>query len=135
MPPRPDGRQPSFDNVADSGDEIDVTGLLITYTNDLRGSFSASIGKTAFADNSDGTVGVTMSESYPMTLAFPADGGGPSAMELTVNQPGLLITADGSATETLYDFTVPTISIAPDEVKDKAGTVPAQGRRSRSRGN
>ena len=64
-----------------------------------------------------------MSESYPMTLAFPAEDEGPSAMKLTVNQPGLLITAGGSATETKYDFTAPTVSVVLDEIKDQAGAV------------
>jgi hypothetical protein len=117
------GQDVTFDNVAESGDAVEVTGLVLTYTDDLGGSFSARIDKITFAANGDGTVGVTMSESYPMTLAFPADAEGPSAMKLTVNQPGLLITAGGSATETTYDFTAPTVSVVLDEVKDQAGTV------------
>jgi hypothetical protein len=64
-----------------------------------------------------------MSESYPIALAFPAESEGPSAMKLTVSQPGLLITAGGSATDTSYDFTAPTVSVVLDEVKDPAGTV------------
>jgi hypothetical protein len=117
------GQEISFDNVAESDSEVEVTGLLITFTDDLGGSFSASIDQITFADNGDGSVGVTMSESYPMTLAFPADSEGPSAMKLTVNQPGLRITAGGSETETTYNFTAPTVSVVLDEVKDQAGTV------------
>ena len=117
------GQQLSFDNVAETADAVEVTGLLITYNDDLGGSFTASIDKLKFADNGDGTVAVTMSDSYPMALAFPAEDEGPSAMKLTVNQPGLLITAGGSATETMYDFTAPTVSVVLDEVKDQAGTV------------
>ena len=117
------GQEITFDNVAESGDAVEVSGLLITYTDDLGGSFSASIDNVTFTDNGDGTVGVTMSESYPMTLAFPAEDEGPSAMKLTVNQPGLMITAGGSATETKYDFTAPTVSVVLDEIKDQAGAV------------
>ncbi len=117
------GQQLTFDTAAQNGDALDVTGLLLTYTDDLGGSFTASIDKMSFQGNGDGTVAVTMSESYPMTLAFPADSEGPSAMKLTVNQPGLLITAGGSATETTYDFTAPNVSVVLDEVKDQAGEV------------
>jgi hypothetical protein len=117
------GQEITFDNVAESGGSVEVSGLLVTYNDDLGGSFSASIDKITFADNGDGTVGVTMSESYPMTLAFPQDVEGPSAMKLTVSQPGLVITAAGSATETKYDFNAPTVSVVLDEVKDQAGTV------------
>jgi hypothetical protein len=117
------GQEITFDNVAESGDAVAVTGLLITYTDELGGSFSANIDNVTFTDNGDGTVDVTMSESYPMSLAFPAEDEGPSAMKLTVNQPGLVITAGGSASETKYDFTAPTVSVTLDEIKDQAGTV------------
>jgi hypothetical protein len=117
------GQEITFDNIAESDDAIEVSGILITYTDELGGSFSANIDKVTFADNGNGTVGITMSESYPMTLAFPAEDDGPSAMKLTVNQPGLLITAGGSATETKYDFVAPTVSVVLDEIKDQAGTV------------
>jgi hypothetical protein len=117
------GQDLTFDNVAESDDQVEVTGAVLTYADDLGGSFSARIDSIVFADNGDGTVTVTMSESYPMTLAFPADSEGPSAMKLTVNQPGFSIIAGGSATETSYDFTAPTVSVVLDEVKDQAGTV------------
>jgi hypothetical protein len=117
------GQELTFDTAAKTGDTLDVTGLLMTYKDDLGGSFTASIDKMSFAGNADGTVAVTMSESYPLTMAFPADTEGPSAMKLTVNQPGLLITAGGSATETKYDFAAPTVSVVLDEVKDQAGAV------------
>jgi hypothetical protein len=84
---------------------------------------TASIDSIVFADNGDGTVAVTVSESYPMTLAFPADSEGPSSIKLTVSQPGLSIVATGSATETSYDFTAPTVSVVLDEIKDQAGVV------------
>lgn len=117
------GQQLTFDSAAKNGDALDVSGIVLTYTDDLGGSFSASIDKMSFKGNGDGTVGVTMSESYPMTMAFPADTEGPSSMKLTVNQPGLLITAGGSATETKYDFAAPTVSVVLDEVKDQTGAV------------
>lgn len=117
------GQELTFDNVAETGDAIEVTGALLTYTDDLGGSFTASIDSIVFADNGDGTVGVTVSESYPMTLAFPADSEGPSSIKLTVSQPGLSIIAAGSAAETRYDFTAPTVSVVLDEVKDQAGVV------------
>lgn len=117
------GQQLTFDSAAQTGDALDVTGLVLTYKDDLGGSFSASIDKMSFADNGDGTVAVTMSDSYPMNLAFPASEEGPSAIKLTVAQPGLVITAGGSATETTYDFTAPTIAVTLDEIKDQSGAV------------
>jgi len=51
------GQELTFDNVAETGDAIEVTGALLTYTDDLGGSFTASIDSIVFADNGDGTVG------------------------------------------------------------------------------
>jgi hypothetical protein len=109
--------------TARNGDTLEVTGVVMTFSDELGGSFSASIDQMAFKDNGDGTVAVTMSESYPLSLAFPADGDGPSAMKLTVSQPGMVITAGGSATETSYDVSGPKVTIKLDEVKDEAGQV------------
>jgi hypothetical protein len=117
------GQEVTVDSATETADAVEVTGMVITYTDDLGSSFSASIDRLTFADNGDGTVAVTMSESYPMTLAFPEDIEGPSSVSLTVNQPGLEITAGGSATETSYDFSAPTVSVVLEEVKDQAGTV------------
>ena len=51
-----------------------------------------------------------------MQLAFPEDDDGPESIRLTVSQPGLVITAGGSATETSYDFAAPTSSVTLDEI-------------------
>jgi hypothetical protein len=82
------GQELVFDNVAETSGALEVTGLVVTYTDDLGGTFSASIDRITFADNGDGTVAVTMSESYPMTLAFPADSEGPSISQALRSPPG-----------------------------------------------
>ena len=117
------GQELTVGGTARNGDTLDVTDLVMTHTDDLGGSFSMSLDKMSFKDNGDGTVGVTMSDSYPLTLAFPADSDGPSTLKLTVTQPGILITAGGTATETKYDFTAPLLSVKLDEVKDETGKV------------
>jgi hypothetical protein len=117
------GQELTVGSATRNGDTLEVRGLVVTLTDDLGGSFSASIDSVDFKDNGDGTVLVTMAESYPMSLAFPADAEGPSSIKLTVNQPGLVIVASGTPTETSYDFTAPTASVVLDEVKDQAGTV------------
>ena len=117
------GQDLTIGSTARNGDTLEVTGLVITHADDLGGSFSATFDKLAFKDNGDGTVTVTMPESYPLALAFPTDGEGPSSLKLTVAQPGLVILAGGSATETKYDFTAPTVTVTLDEAKDQAGAV------------
>ena len=117
------GQEMTVGGTAKTGDTLEVTGIVVTHTDDMGGSFSATIDKMAFKDNGDGTVAVTMSDTYPLTLAFPQGSDGPSSMKLTVTQPGLVVTAGGSATETKYDFTAPTVAVTLNEVKDETGTV------------
>ena len=115
------GQDLTVGGTARNGDTLEVSGLVVTHTDDLGGSASVSIDRLAFKDNGDGTVAVTMSESYPMQLAFPEDDDGPESIRLTVSQPGLVITAGGSATETSYDFAAPTSSVTLDEIIDQDG--------------
>ena len=117
------GQEMTVGGTAKTDDTLEVTGIVVTHTDDMGGSFSATIDKMAFKDNGDGTVAVTMSDTYPLTLAFPQGSDGPSSMKLTVTQPGLVVTAGGSATETKYDFTAPTVAVTLNEVKDETGKV------------
>lgn len=117
------GQELTIGSAARNGDTLEVTGVVMTFKDETGGSASASFDKLSFKDNGDGTVAVTMSDSYPIALAFPDEGDGPSAMKLTVTQPGMTITAGGTATETSYDFAAPAVAVKLDEVKDETGTV------------
>lgn len=117
------GQQLAVDSATRVGDTLEVSGLVVTHKDELGGSYAVSIDRLSFKDNGDGTVAVTMSDSFPMELAFPQTDDGPSSIKLTVAQPGATITAGGSAEATQYDFNVPTIAITLDEVKDEGGKV------------
>lgn len=117
------GQDLTVGSTARNGDTLEASGIVLTYSDELGGSFSTSIDKMAFKDNGDGTVSVTMSDSYPIALAFPEGEDGPSSIKLTVTQPGLVITAGGSATETSYDFAAPVVALKLDEVKGQDGQV------------
>jgi Uncharacterized protein conserved in bacteria (DUF2125) len=122
------GQELTVGGTAQTGDTLEVTDVVLTFKDDLGGSASVSFDKLSFKDNGDGTVAVTMPDSYPIAMAFPAGGEGPSSIKLTVSQPDMLITAGGSATETRYEFSAPTAAIKLDELKDEAGkVVDAQG--------
>jgi Uncharacterized protein conserved in bacteria (DUF2125) len=102
---------------------LEVTDVQITFKDQMGGSSSVSFDRLGFADNGDGTVAVSMPDSYPISLAFPAKGEGPGSLKLTVSQPGVKITAGGSATETSYQIEAPSMAITLDEVTDEAGKV------------
>lgn len=97
-------------SVETDGDALVVSGLTVAFAQEgMTGS--ATIDELRFTDNGDGTVGVTMSETYPIEVTIdPAEGkeaDGPTTLTLEVSQPGATITASGDDSETIYDFAAP----------------------------
>lgn len=109
------GQELTVGSAARNGDTLEVKGIVLTFKDDLGGSFAAEFDTLNFTDRGDGTVEVTMAESYPITLMFP-EGDGPDKVGLTVTQPGISIIAGGSATETSYDFNAPTVTVKVNEI-------------------
>lgn len=101
------------ESVDDQGSAIVITNLAIGYDqNDVKAS--ATIGELRFTDKGDGTVEITLSDSYPVSVTVPPDetGGNPTTITLQIDQPGLAITAAGDDTETSYDFAGPSVKLA-----------------------
>jgi hypothetical protein len=109
-------------SVARDGDTLVVQGM--TMTMDQAGNkMDASIDELKFRDKGDGTVEVTMSESYPikMTMAPVAGETAPSDLTMTVSQPGIVVTAGGNATDTTYDFNAPSMTVDVQSVDPTSG--------------
>lgn len=117
------GQELTVGGTVESGGTLEVTDILVAYKDELGGSASVTFDKLTFADNGDGTVTVTMPESYPIQMAFRSETEGPESLKLTVSQPGMVIIAGGSASETSYKFTVPAVTIKLDEITDDGGKV------------
>jgi len=117
------GQDLTVGGSARNGDTLEVTGIVISFKDELGGSVSASLDKLLFKDNGDGTVAVTMPDTFPLTVMPPPEEGGPSEVKFLVMQPGMKILAGGSATETSYDFMAPTAVVQLTEVKDASGAV------------
>ena len=117
------GQEMTVGNTADSGQAVEVSDLAVTYKDQLGGSALLTFDKLVFKDNGDGTVTVTMPDSYPIQMAFPKQDDGPGSIKLTVSQPGAAIIAGGSATETSYKITAPETKITLDEVTGQDGKV------------
>ena len=109
------GQTVTTESVARDGDTLVVTGLSLGIAQEgVTGE--GSIDEMRFTDNGDGTVAITMSDSYPISLTFdpPEDeaDGEPTTITIDVTQPGLTILASGDTAETSYDFTAPTLTVA-----------------------
>ena len=78
-------------------------------------SVSSTLDEISFTDNGDGTVEITMSDRYDIDMTFPADttvaGSTPTSVTITVANPGLVITASGTAAATSYEFEGPSLSV------------------------
>ncbi len=109
------GQDLTVGSATRNGDTLEVSGVVLNLKEELGGSYAASFDTLNFTDRGDGTVAVTMAESYPMTLVFP-EGEGPEQVTLTVSQPGLSIIAGGTATETSYDFDAPEVTVSVDKI-------------------
>jgi Uncharacterized protein conserved in bacteria (DUF2125) len=98
-------------SVGRNGDTLEVRGVSLASDNGAGRTFNATIDAMNFKDMGDGTVEVTMSETYPISITGPAPEGSttPFAGTLTISQPGLRVIAGGGATETTYDFDAPVV--------------------------
>jgi hypothetical protein len=112
------GQTVTTESVERDGDTLVVTGMAIAI--DQEGVVgSGSIEQVRFRDKGDGTVEVTMSDSYPFEMTFdPPEGeGDPTTLTMEIRQPGLVITASGDAAETAYDYTAPEMTVALSSIE------------------
>lgn len=93
-----------------SGDTLTISDLQIGMDTPEM-SISGSIGNITFVDQADGSVVMTMSPSYTMTIKS-AEGGDDVEAVLTVAQPDISMIASGGEGEVTYDFTAPSISVS-----------------------
>lgn len=100
------------------GDALVVSGVKISSSQDGV-VIDANIEEIIFTDNGDGTVQVTMSESYPIALQLPPanDGDTPTNLTVSVAQPGMLVTASGTPEATNYDFEAPTMTVKLEAIE------------------
>jgi len=105
------GQTVTTDSAARDGDTLVVTGLKLS-TDDGTNKMDSTIGEVRFKDKGDGTVEVTMSDTY--TMALTTEGGeefSPAKMDVTISQPGTIALASGTPEETSYAFTSPNATV------------------------
>lgn len=99
------------------GPALVVSGITLTAGDDEVDA-SVTIDRIALTDNGDGSVAVTMSDSYPLAIrAAGAVGEADTLTNLTVSHPGLAIKVSGSPAEMRYDFTAPSLKVALKDVQ------------------
>jgi hypothetical protein len=110
------GQTLTSESVAEDGGNIVVTGLSIVQEEE-GARVEGRVEEITFTDNGDGTVSVTMSETFPMTMTVPGEDGNPVTIGMTFSQPGLKITASGEAANAKYDFVAPEMTLALESIE------------------
>ena len=99
------------DSVTREGDTLVVKGMKTSMNQD-GASLSGSMDEIRFRDLGDGTVEVSVSDTYVSTITMPGENGTPEVLDITLSQPGLTMIASGGGTETAYAFDGPDVSIS-----------------------
>ena len=93
--------------------EVTVSDLALTM-DDAESKIVSNVGTLVFTENGDGTVSVTMQDSYPITIE---EVGTDNGAELLVAQQGLAITVSGVPDAMNYDVTADSYEIRLAEVR------------------
>lgn len=106
-----------------SGNALTLGSVSIVATMD-EATFSADIGDVVLTENSDGTVTVTMVESYPVDLVVAPEYGEKLEMTLMITQPGLTMIASDVDGATSYSYDVPSMTLSVTEMTVDGETIP-----------
>ena len=106
-----------------NGDTLHIEGAAISMDDGKGAAFDAQMGTIDFKDLGDGTVEVTLPDSYPISMKTPAPDETSKALDLAImlTQPGMKVIASGTAAETGYAISAPTMNI---KVTDASGASP-----------
>lgn len=114
------GQTMSATSAERDGDTLVVTDLSVVQDQDGV-LVDVAIDEVNFTDNGDGTVDITMSDSYLIDMTLPpsdaALGETPTSVTVSVAQPGMVTTASGTTTDTSYSVEAPSITISLDKIE------------------
>ncbi|MFN3723724.1 MAG: DUF2125 domain-containing protein [Paracoccaceae bacterium] len=97
------------DQVIRTDDTLVVTALKIAMDQD-GAKIDGGVDEVRFRDLGNGTVEVTMTDTYTIDMIMPEDGK-TQEINLKLTQPGVRMIAGGSATRTEYSYSAPSVSM------------------------
>ncbi|MGQ0567826.1 MAG: DUF2125 domain-containing protein [Gemmobacter sp.] len=114
--------------VTTTSEEMDGSTLVVTeasfVSSDGEAEVVVSIDELRFAELGDGSVEVTMSPSYPITIDGTAEGGAENAVELMVSQTNLRTIASGTLDNISYTITSDSIAVTTVSVTEEGEAIP-----------
>jgi hypothetical protein len=130
----------------ESGDTLTLTGVAYALEAEDGTTMTGTMDEVVFDGQGDGTVVVTLPDSYPLTLSDPGlDGMPPGSAAMTISHPGMsLVMSDTDDGGTATDYAAPEIAVTLVEVaeggtaQDISGSVTltgVEGRNTRGGGD
>ena len=107
--------------IDETGETLTVTGLTMSSEID-DGGYSVRIDRVEFTQNDDGTVGVTMSPEYRITLTNEAEDA-TSETVLRVSHPGLVMTVSGDEAERRHAYEAPELTATVESATEDGAPV------------
>ncbi|MEJ6399179.1 DUF2125 domain-containing protein [Yoonia sp. 208BN28-4] len=108
-----DGMSVGSEDVSDG--TVTITDLTLSMEDEYS-SVTATIGTMTFTENGDGTVTVTMDDSYPIFMDLEG-----TPVNMTVLQEGMNLVVSGEADDILYDINADSYGIRIDSIEDVEG--------------
>jgi hypothetical protein len=108
-----------------AGGVLTVTDIGISVADD-QGTVDATLAELTFTEQGDGSVLVTMSEEFPISITEPGtDGAGDMTIDMALRQTGLELVVSGTPEAMTYDMAATTYSLDLDNLSD--GNVTGSG--------
>lgn len=104
------GQTLTADSVVREGDTLLAKGVKVLMDQDAL-DMSGGLSEMRFRDLGDGTVEVTASDTYKVTVTAREAAKADTKIDATILQPGLRVLASGSPENMAYDYSVPKQSV------------------------
>jgi len=118
------GQTLSADAVLETATGLTLQGVTSVFDDeDVR--TTARTDEMVLTENGDGTVTVTMSELYDITIEIENEGNPPASIGLELRHEGLSILAGGTVDARSYDYSADTITVTEGELSGGPGAPPA----------
>ena len=102
-----------------AGDTLTLSGVAFAAETEDGMTVTGSMEEVVFAGQGDGSVAVTLPDSYPVTLSGPNEAGATGRVALTITHPGLaVVMSDAEEGGVATDYAAPEIAVAIDEVAE-----------------
>ncbi len=120
------GQEMTNDGEATMDGKLTVRGVSVS--SDVDGmQVAVRIDEVSFAEQGDGSVAVTMSDSFPLTInGTDMDSGEKVDAVVTIAQPGMTMTASDADGGTAFSYEAPSLTVSLAELKVDDEVIPMQ---------